>query len=118
MLIIGDSHAEQYYPRVEALRKASAGPFPRVLFATSGGCPPVPGFNRADPSYACDRFIQYALSLAANPAVETVVFAAYWEAYLEFPGESAPRHRFAGAGHYTPTDLVQTRLRLVRPPVR
>jgi hypothetical protein len=90
IVFIGDSHIEQYYPRVKLL-SANASARPSSAFITSGGCPPLPGVNMISPGYACDTFLDFALQYARRPAVRTVVFGAYWEAYVGHRS-TPPRH--------------------------
>jgi peptidoglycan/LPS O-acetylase OafA/YrhL len=82
VLFVGDSHAEQYYSRVEVLAAQGPDRFPTTVFATYGGCPPLPHVNRNTPGYACSEFFDYAMARATEPDVRTIVFSAYWEFYF------------------------------------
>ncbi len=80
VLLVGDSNLEQYYSRLRALADAEPATAPTLRFATYGGCAPLRiGVRFGLP---CERFLDYALGLAADPRTTTVVFGAYWEAYL------------------------------------
>ena len=80
VLFIGDSHIEQYWPRLELLTAGGRGP--ELRFATNGGCPPLPGLvgERGD---VCGRYLDFALQEARDPEVGTIVFGAYWQIYLD-----------------------------------
>jgi len=85
---LGDSHVQQYWPRVAYLSREANGSFPRVFFLTYGSCPPLPNVNRdmVDPltgsPFQCDRFHRKAMQIISNPAIKTLVIGAYWEIYL------------------------------------
>jgi peptidoglycan/LPS O-acetylase OafA/YrhL len=83
VLFIGDSQAEQYYSRVKLLEQRRPE-VSQTIFLTSGGCPPFPGVERAEPGFACNSFLKYALTQAERSSVDTIVFAAYWEQYFGF----------------------------------
>ena len=88
VMFVGDSHAEQYYARVKALAEQNSRDFRTTIFATYGGCPPLPKVTRGPSqwsnNYACDRFFDFAMSRASEPDVDTVVFAAFWENYFGY----------------------------------
>ena len=96
-LFIGDSHMEHYWARIEALTqqgdlsRADRVPTRRALFVTQGGCPVLPGVDRVDPRYFCSRYLDYALSRAKDPGVDTVVFSSHWEVYFA-DGVGEPGH--------------------------
>ena len=81
VLFVGDSHMQQYYPRVKWLvdtRNAKTSEF-----YTRGGCPPLPNINRLDGVYRCNDFFDAAMKLAlGNRSVHTVVFGGAWENYF------------------------------------
>jgi hypothetical protein len=91
VVFIGDSHMEQYYPRVKLLSSLrGTGDFPTSVFITSEGCPPLPGVNQVSPGYTCDSFFAFASQYAQRPDVRTVVFGAYWEAYFGHRYDARP----------------------------
>jgi peptidoglycan/LPS O-acetylase OafA/YrhL len=95
-LFIGDSHMEQYWPRIVELQKnAQPGVARRSLFVTHGGCSVLPELERIDPRYFCSKYLKYALSRANDPLVDTVVFSSHWEVYF---GEG-----FGEQGHSNPS---------------
>lgn len=85
---LGDSHIQQYWPRVAYLANAKRDSFPLTLFLTYGSCPPLPDVNRdmIDPltksRFQCDRFHRQAVQILSNPAIKKVVYGGYWEKYL------------------------------------
>lgn len=91
VLFVGDSHIQQYYPRVKWLvemQKATASEF-----YTRGGCPPIPHVNRLDGVYACHDFFDAGMKLAlSNPRIRTVVLGGAWENYfLGIPPQETAR---------------------------
>jgi len=81
-LFIGDSHMEQYWPRVTRVIDTHADAARSAIFATYPGCPPLPGINRVPRGPNCSGFFDYAMERAFRPDVDTVVFGAFWEKYL------------------------------------
>jgi peptidoglycan/LPS O-acetylase OafA/YrhL len=84
ILFIGDSHIEQYWPRIDAYSKILKHDFPTTVFATSGGCPPLPMINRTQSGFSCNLFFDFASHLAQSGEYRTVVFGAFWEGYFGF----------------------------------
>jgi hypothetical protein len=82
VLIIGDSNAQQYGPRIAELVREHPTSNTEVIFATSGGCPPLPGIRRLM-SPECDKFIDDVLAYASDPTISVVVFAAQWTGYFD-----------------------------------
>jgi len=83
VLFVGDSHMQQYLPRIERLVLERAAPVYSVQFMTAAGCAPLGGIERK--GMACNRFVADALALARDPAVKTVVFAASWLGFAGRP---------------------------------
>jgi peptidoglycan/LPS O-acetylase OafA/YrhL len=75
-LFIGDSNVEQYAPRINAVLRADAARANSVVFATHGGCLPIPGRQIA--AFACAQRLESALRYAQRPEVDTVVIGGYW----------------------------------------
>jgi peptidoglycan/LPS O-acetylase OafA/YrhL len=109
-LFIGDSHMQQYWPRIANLAATHPDSASSVLFTAYAGCPILPGLNSLRQPRDCDGFFSYATSQAFQPQVDTVVFGAFWELYLleEF---SLPQHQ----GVYRSGDLLRRRLQLDSP---
>lgn len=79
-VLFGDSHIEQYGPRIAAL--ADMGRARSVALITGEGCPPIPGVHELRHPQ-CDglteRFEGY---LRAHPSVTTVLIGACWNCYF------------------------------------
>lgn len=81
VLFIGDSNIQQYYPRIDRLVSTHPQAAKTVVFASIGGCPPIPdvhGVHRPD----CDRLLDKGIDYARRPEVDTVVFGANWIGYF------------------------------------
>lgn len=76
VLLFGDSHMQQYLPRVREVLKDRSLRTHAVMFHTMGGCAPVPGIERDRMS--CAAFVERGLELAKDPRVKTVVLAGSW----------------------------------------
>jgi peptidoglycan/LPS O-acetylase OafA/YrhL len=81
-LFIGDSNVEQYYPRIDKLLSGRAGTGRGVVFASSSGCPPIPGIREMRHYRWCEPLIAEAFAYARNANVDTVVIAANWYWYF------------------------------------
>lgn len=77
VLFVGDSNAEQYWPRVSHL--AASRP---IVFATLGGCPPIPGVTAPDRP-DCHTFTDHIKVLAQDPQIGTIVISAAWLRYFD-----------------------------------
>ena len=77
---IGDSHIEQYAPRVLALYKSHQ--IDESAFITSAGCPPIPSvFEDKHPD--CAIFInKIETILKALPSIKVVVIGGCWNCYF------------------------------------
>ena len=85
VLLIGDSHVEQYAPRALELVRTQPGKARTVYFATKGSCPPVPGlFSSADTG--CEERRQAVLDLALKPDIDSVVIGGCWSCYFTGAG--------------------------------
>jgi len=111
VLFVGDSHVQQYWPRVRHVVETHPYAARSAEFATYIGCPPLPGVNAPTPASRCDQFFDYAMQAAGRSDVDTVVFGAYWEVY--FLGEFGTEH----VRHplYSVTDIRRTPLRFDSP---
>jgi peptidoglycan/LPS O-acetylase OafA/YrhL len=76
VVFFGDSHMQQYWPRIQKLVIEHRAPLRTVVFKTRNGCAPVPGIERLN--VRCARFVDEGLRLARAPEVDTVVIAASW----------------------------------------
>lgn len=76
VIFVGDSHMQQYWPRLAAIAKTEDRPKRTIVIRTRGGCAPLPAIDRR--GRGCANFVDETLKLAAAPEVSTVVFAASW----------------------------------------
>lgn len=80
VVFFGDSHAQQYWPRIQELTLGAEAP--PVVFATRGGCPPILGLDyKRKPD--CQGLVERTMALALEPEVSTVVFSAVWFIYFD-----------------------------------
>lgn len=77
-VVLGDSHAEQWFPRLEALEERPA----KVLFLTHGGCLPIPGHERIGAREPCGSFAEAAWreTLALKP--QRLLITSSWIPYF------------------------------------
>jgi peptidoglycan/LPS O-acetylase OafA/YrhL len=77
IVLIGDSHMQQYWPRVLRVVDETRNPLlPSIELVTSSGCAPVPGLARI--GNPCHEFVAAALAGSRAPEVTRVVLAASW----------------------------------------
>lgn len=76
-LVIGDSHANQWFVRA-ADHKDDA------TFVTRDGCPPLPNIH-IGPGADCPDFYRIAMREAAAGRYKRVVFASFWQSYFRPP---------------------------------
>lgn len=101
VLFIGDSHMQQYLPRLEQVAEERRAPVRTVMFKTMPGCAPVPGIERI--GRGCVRFVEEAFALARTPQVEIVVIGASWPGFT---------HR---TDYYQPDDPQRVPLKFFTP---
>jgi hypothetical protein len=89
-LFIGDSHIEQYWPRVERIIDTHPDSARSAVFATYRACPPLPGIRSTWRDTNCSGFFDFVMERAFRPDIDTVVFGAFWERY--FLGEYSADH--------------------------
>ena len=81
-LFVGDSHVQQYWPRIASVIQSHPDTARSAVFATHSGCPPLPGVDNPRPGHHCSALFVYAMERALQPDVDTVVFGGFWEEYL------------------------------------
>ncbi len=84
-LFVGDSHMQQYGPRIAYVTGQHPGTARSALLSSHSACPPLPGLDTLRPARGCDTYFTRAMHLAERPDIDTVVLAAFWEKY--FRGE-------------------------------
>ncbi|MTV41548.1 acyltransferase family protein [Duganella radicis] len=84
-VFLGDSVMQQYGPYVEQQVREHGAQTSSIIFATAGGCPPIPGVIRLPLAKfpRCRQAVDAAYALAAGPAVDTVVIGAAWNGYFQ-----------------------------------
>lgn len=83
VLFVGDSHVQQYYPRIDRLLQEHPDTAKGVAFVSQLMCPPityVEGLMRS----GCKGLIENAFAVADDLNVDTVVIAAAWYRYQAF----------------------------------
>jgi peptidoglycan/LPS O-acetylase OafA/YrhL len=81
IFIIGDSHVEQYGPRIEKLYRDDK--IQEVAFLTGGGCPPVPNVLRRDRGASrCANLIRTFNELSAQYNPHTVIIGGAFNRYF------------------------------------
>jgi len=86
ILLIGDSNAEQYYPRIDQLLREDPRHNMTAVFATGGGCPPIPAVAE-DHHRGCAAVLPKAIAYALRPSVDSIVIAAAWSGYFDAQDE-------------------------------
>jgi len=81
VLFFGDSHMQQFWPRLQSLGTDAKSPRHTVLFRTRGGCAPMPGIERI--GYGCAKFVADTYALAHEPDIQTVVISASWVGFTD-----------------------------------
>jgi peptidoglycan/LPS O-acetylase OafA/YrhL len=81
-LFIGDSHLQQYWPRIREVLARHPRAAHSVLFLAYAGCPMLPGVNALRQPRDCAGFFSQASARAFDPHIDTVVIGAFWELYL------------------------------------
>ncbi|HEX7867156.1 MAG TPA: acyltransferase family protein [Variovorax sp.] len=94
VLFVGDSHVQQYAPRVMELSRTLAMPDKSAWFVTQGACPAVPGVY-ADKNIGCAERRDAMLAYAMGPEIDSVVIGGCWNCY--FVGHGALEYYYRGA---------------------
>jgi peptidoglycan/LPS O-acetylase OafA/YrhL len=81
VLLIGDSHVQQYAPRARELARTAPERTATTYFSIYGACPPVPGMV-AEGNPGCEQARNEMLALALAPDIDTVVVGACWNCYF------------------------------------
>jgi hypothetical protein len=81
-LILGDSNAQQYAPRIYELIKGNLSQQRGALYVTAGGTPPIPGVTNPKVDGCRDMLPTFQEILSKDPRIDRVVIAAWWHGYL------------------------------------
>jgi peptidoglycan/LPS O-acetylase OafA/YrhL len=104
-VFIGDSHLQQYWPRMARVIDNHGDYARSALLVTRAGCPTLPGLDVRGRGHRCNDHFEFAVARALEPDVDTVVFGAFWESY--FLGEYSVKrmrpqvYRVADSAHET-----------------
>jgi len=100
-LFWGDSHVEQYGPRIAALLSNPQTTANSVVFATLGGCPAIPNVHERRENVSCSGLQNRALELARDASVTTIVVGSCWTCYFlmqtEYPKKEASDREYVYA---------------------
>ena len=81
--LLGDSHMEQYSPRIVDLMKRNELKANTAMFATDGGCLPIPGvFEDAPIHKRCEQLRVEAGRFLKQRNVKVVVIGGCWNCYF------------------------------------
>ncbi|MEJ8823983.1 acyltransferase family protein [Variovorax humicola] len=103
VLLLGDSHVEQYGPRAIEIARTDPGRLQSLYFATRGACPPIPNLVE-DRDPGCPERVQTMMRFALSPQIDTVVLGACWACYFDVgpqpppPDVPAPDHYYLREG--------------------
>ncbi|HET9391137.1 MAG TPA: acyltransferase family protein [Steroidobacteraceae bacterium] len=114
VVFVGDSHIQQYWPRVDRVIRYRPAAARTAVFASHSACPPLPGLEIRRPGHDCSAVFERAIDRACQPDVDTVVFGAFWESY--FLGAYAIAH--ASQPVYSRADPTRSVLQLDSPATR
>ena len=88
VLFIGDSHANQFQPRIQALFEQKN--MPDYAFLTFNGCPPIPGVYEDKHPTCVDFIAKINATLKALPSVRVVVVGGCWNCYFDLETKPVP----------------------------
>ena len=74
---------EQYGPKIVDFVKKNLNISNKVIFVTSGGCPPIPDVMEDSAQHkTCKETREYGFNLIQNQNIRTVVIGASWNGYF------------------------------------
>jgi peptidoglycan/LPS O-acetylase OafA/YrhL len=87
VVIFGDSHAQQYWPRVQRLAGTIGASGRKAVLMAYPACPQFPESNRRGTGpngrpFTCDEFNRRAFAYMHRPEVKTIMISGYWELYM------------------------------------
>ena len=80
VFFFGDSHIEQFGPRIVHL--TAKGTMPPAMFLTGGGCPAIPFVYEDKHPWCRDLIERFERVLARTPEVSTVLIGGCWNCYF------------------------------------
>jgi hypothetical protein len=87
VVFVGDSHMEQYYPRIDRLLTEYPESTKGVFFVTQRSCPPIPYIKDATPAQCAPLAERARSTIAEHADVDTVAIAAAWNRYPAFESD-------------------------------
>lgn len=100
VLLFGDSHIEQYAARAVALaKKDGAQSIHSLLFATRGGCPPIPNVME-DLNPGCDAWRSGVIDWIHKNRPDAVVIGGCWNCYFIKQAVANPDGSHDGGFYY------------------
>jgi len=89
-LFLGDSHIQQYVPKIADVVNRNPKTSNSAIVVTDGGCPPIPDVYDDHPSHRnCADVRAHGLELIDRETTKTVVIGGCWNCY--FIAEAKPR---------------------------
>jgi hypothetical protein len=83
-LVLGDSNAQQYAPRLLKLIGENKGSERGVLYVTAGGTPPIVGVINDQVPGSRDMIPKFQEVIANDKRIDRVVIAAWWHGYFYY----------------------------------
>lgn len=99
VLLLGDSHVEQYAPRAMELARTEPDRLHSLFFATRGACPPIPNLVE-DRDPGCAERVDIMLRFARSPQIDTVILGGCWACYFDVGPQPPPPGAPPPADHY------------------
>ena len=98
VLLLGDSHVEQYGPRALELARTAPEQLGTLYFATRGACPAIPHLSE-DRDPGCAERREHMETFARSADVDSVVIGGCWACYFDV-GEAPPSANAPAPDHY------------------
>lgn len=80
ILFVGDSHLEQFMPRVAMLTQQNQ--FPSSIFLLGGGCPPIPNVSEDSLKWCQNNFRRILAATEHLGTVKKIVVGGCWNCYF------------------------------------
>lgn len=81
-IFVGDSNAEQYYPRIKYLLDKNTI-HNNIIFATANGCLPISNIKFEPRLHHCENFITSTKEyISSNNSINTIIISALWNIYF------------------------------------
>jgi hypothetical protein len=81
-VVLGDSNAQQYAPRLYELVKGNKATERGVQYITAGGTPPIPGVENQKIDGCRDMLPTFSQYLSKDSRIDRIVIAAWWHGYF------------------------------------